>query len=140
MRLAAQSAGPDVWSARPVPCTGDDCRALARTARQLLGVKGAIHKLVGRLAGDTWAVIRGEGFEARLARAVGSRIPLPVDQAFVQTAKCLRALGILCCLSAGRDMTKCGCLLDFAGDATIAALKAELREVADPGLWLGAAA
>lgn len=134
-RLARNGVGVALWASRPKPCLISNCRGLARVARELVGVRGWMHRQVGEATGNVWEQIRGEGFEAKIARHLGRRIPLPTDEAFMATARCLRALGILCCLDSSRDLTECRCLRDMAVDFTRTQLEVELREMASEAFW-----
>ena len=134
-KCAVSSVDPQIWATRPVPCTQASCKALARTAKSLLRFKKVLHVIAGNAAGEVWARFRPKTFEVKLARWLVQRFPQPTDLVFIKTARCLQALGVLCCMNANRDMTKCQCLRDLAVALTMAELESQLRELAHTEAW-----
>lgn len=107
--LASHSVESELWSSRPQPCRRRHCRNLAKSARSLLRFQKLLHTMAGDSAAELWATFRPNRFEVNVARQIVKRLPLPTDEAFAQAARCLRALGILCCLMSSREMTECRC-------------------------------
>ena len=91
--------------------------------------------VAGVAAAELWASFRPSRFEVKVVRVVVPRIPFPPDQALQSVSKCLQALGILCCVAAGRDLVACRCLQDLGKRLLLADLDNELKELAKSELW-----
>jgi hypothetical protein len=98
-------------------------------------LRKVLHVLAGNAAAEVWASMRPKTFEVKLARRIVQHFPQPTDIFFAKAATCLQILGILCCLSVGRDMIKCRCLQDFSRAQTIHDLKSHLRAMARDEAW-----
>ncbi len=132
---ASQAAGPQTWSARPRHCRRSDCSWYAKVANRLLDVRVITSERLANLAISGLPERGRKAFAPLLARCLVVSSPLPSDQALTQAARCLRALGVLCCVAAGRDMARCPCLRVVASDLTSEALSRELRQMATATLW-----
>jgi hypothetical protein len=130
--------GKECWSKRPLPCTLETCKDYAAAARSLEGFQGNLKLAMGRMTGNAWRSLAGDGrFGYRVAHEIGIRIPLPtpMNQAFAQTALMLRALGILCCVASNRPMEECDCLFDWGKGFAEDELKGRLEQMARSGIW-----
>lgn len=135
LRHARNAAGDQLWRQWPTPCSLSNCVALARTARSLLRTRRLLHALVGKAAGKVLSWVREPSFEVTLARTLVQHFPQPSDVYFEKAARCLQALGILCCLASSRDMAQCPCLQDLAKDQAIGHLETQLRLLANKDAW-----
>jgi hypothetical protein len=132
---AQQAVGTDLWAERHLFCTAADCQALSRAARDVLQTRNDLHTLAGNAAAEAWASMRPNTFEGKLASRIVQHFPQLSDPYFEKAARCLQALGILCCLSAGRDMLQCRCLQDLSQGEAIKAVESHLRDLAKEEAW-----
>jgi hypothetical protein len=133
--------GRELWKELPTPCQLQTCKEYAAAAKELEGFQGRMHRAVGKVTGDAWSPFAGDGpFGRRVAFEIGSRIALPTDQAFATTAVLVRALGVLCCVAAGRDMANCDCLFGLIKTVGVNHLKSRLESMTLAEMWPLAAA
>lgn len=92
-----------------------NCSSLAELAREILAAKEGFHKAIGGLAAWLLSLI-GVNETARVfARELSARIPIPpVDAKAVAVARGVQIAGIVICVAAGDDLTRCQCFIDLA--------------------------
>jgi hypothetical protein len=126
--VALRKSAP--WACRPW-----HCRDLAAAARSLLRLKKWTHVGAGDLVLLGWQRFRPDTYGGVLAKHLTEAFPLPTDVVLTRSAECLRALGIVCCLGAGRDLARCRCLRDLAAGLTGQELRDRLGHLAEPSSW-----
>lgn len=135
LRAARRRIDTETWEGRPKRCSRSDCRRYAHLANWLLGARLVSSERVAALLLSGVPSRGRRAFAPLVARCIVVSSPLPSDQALVQAARCLRALGVLCCVSAGRNLARCHCLLDVASQFGDDAVSSELRHMATEVLW-----
>lgn len=135
LRAARRRIDTDTWDRRPKRCSRADCKRYARLANRLLGARLVTSEQLAALLLSGASSSGRRAFAPLVARCIAVSSPLPSDQALVQAARCLRALGVLCCASAGRNLARCPCLVDVASQLTDDAVANELRHMATDALW-----
>lgn len=91
------------------------CRSLADLAKKILAGKEKIHKLAGGIVAWILSLLGINEAARTFASELASRIPIqPLDAKTVAVARGVQIAGIVVCVSAGDDLTKCQCFIDLA--------------------------
>ena len=113
-----------------------NCKSLASLAKEILAAKEKFHKAIGGVV--AWLLsFAGINETARVfARELSSKIPIPpIDAKAVAVARGVQVAGIVICVSAGDDLTRCQCFIDLALTETKTRVKKILLAAAQD--WTG---
>jgi hypothetical protein len=113
------------------------CKALAELAAETLATKKKLHSAVGWVAAWFAKRLGGGQLAVTVARELAENLPLPVDVKFTAVARGVQLTGIMICLAAGQDLTRCPCFVDLALSETKERLKKILAAAVDD--WAGLA-
>jgi hypothetical protein len=92
-----------------------NCRSLAEIAKEILATKERIHRVIGEIVAWLLSLIGINEVARMFARELASRIPIPaVDAKAIAVARGVQIAGIVICVSAGDDLTRCQCFIDLA--------------------------
>jgi hypothetical protein len=92
-----------------------NCKSLARLAKDILAGKEKIHKMVGSIAAWLLSLFGISETARRFAGELASQIPIPpLDAKAIAVARGVQVAGIVVCVSAGDDVTRCQCFIDLA--------------------------
>lgn len=123
------------WASRLHRCSIEECRDLAKVAEALLD----FHSIARLVPGDLLYRRRMDraphGFQEQLAHQLYAMSSAPARVGMVKAGKCIQVVGILCCLTAERDLEDCQCLQDFSHDLAINQLETELVSMAQAASW-----
>jgi len=124
-----------LWAPRLRPCSIENCRRYAEVAQALLKFHAVARLVPGGMLYRYRMSRAQDTFEADLAQKLYAMSSAPARVAMVKVAKCLQVIGILCCVTADRDVEDCQCLQDFGQDLVLDELETELLEMAEARSW-----
>lgn len=113
------------------------CEPLAALAEAILSGKDQLHQIVGSFAGWFASVLGAGRVEHMFVRELASKMPLPYEANVVAVARGVQITGIVLCISAGDDLTRCQCFIDLA----LAETKTRVKDMLAAALedWIGLA-
>jgi hypothetical protein len=92
-----------------------NCKSLAALAKEILAAKEKFHKAIGGIVAWLLSLVGINDTARVFARELSSRIPIPpIDAKAVAVARGVQIAGIVLCVSAGDDLTRCQCFIDLA--------------------------
>lgn len=116
-------------------CSIEECRDLAEVAEVLLDVHLFDRLVPGDLLYRRRMDRAPHGFGKQLAHQLYAMSSAPARVGTVKAAKCIQVVGILCCLTAGRDLEDCRYLQDFSHDIAMDQLEIQLVRMAQADSW-----
>lgn len=123
------------WAPRLHRCSIEECLDLADLAEALLDFHSIARLVPGDLLYRRRMDRAPQSFQEQLAHELYAMSSAPARVGMVKAAKCIQVIGILCCLTAERDLEDCQCLQDFSHDLAMDQLETELVRMAQADSW-----
>ena len=93
----------------------NQCRILAKIAREILAGKDRLHDWLGSVVAWLLSLVGIEAAARQFAGELAANIPIPpIDAKVVAVTRGIQVTGILLCVARDEDVTRCQCFIDLA--------------------------